>query len=53
MINDDLTSNPPGIYVKLGETYWGIGRVRGREKQREQIRGEREAAFVKMGNGAG
>jgi len=39
--------------IKTGKTYRGIEPVGVREKQREQIRGEREAAFVKMGNGAG
>ncbi len=31
--------------MKTGITYWGIGR----EKQREHIRGEREAALVERG----
>jgi hypothetical protein len=39
--------------MKTGKTYWGIGQGGGREKQREQIRGEREVAFVERGNGMG
>jgi hypothetical protein len=37
--------------MKTGTTYQGIRRVGGREKQREWIRGEREAALVEKENG--
>jgi hypothetical protein len=39
--------------MKIGKTYRGIGQGGGREKQREQIRGEREVAMVREGNGMG
>jgi hypothetical protein len=39
--------------MKTGKTYQGIGQVGGREKQRGQIRGEREVASVEGGNGMG
>jgi hypothetical protein len=39
--------------MKTGKTYWGIGQVREREKQREQIRREREVALVERRNGVG
>ncbi len=35
--------------MKTGKTYLGIGQVGGREKQRERIRGEREAVLVERG----
>jgi hypothetical protein len=37
--------------MKTGKTYRGIGQVGGREKEREQIRGEREVVLVERGNG--
>jgi len=43
-INDEHTSNLPSIYVK--SKCRGIGQERGRERQREWIRGEREVALV-------
>jgi hypothetical protein len=39
--------------MKRGKTYRGKGLRGGREKQREQIRGEREVALVREGNGMG
>ncbi len=41
--------------MKRGKTYWGIEPVREgeREREREQIRGEREVALVERGNGMG
>jgi hypothetical protein len=39
--------------MKTGKTYWGIGKVGGRERQRERIRGEREVALVERGNSVG
>jgi hypothetical protein len=36
-----------------GKKYRGIGQAGGREKPREQIRGEREVALVERGNGVG
>jgi hypothetical protein len=39
--------------MKKDTTYWGIGQVGEREKQREQIRKEREVALVERRNGVG
>jgi hypothetical protein len=39
--------------MKKGKTYHGIGLVGGREKLREQIRGEREVVLVRRRNGVG
>jgi hypothetical protein len=39
--------------MKTGKTYRGIEQVGGREKQREQIRGEREVDLVERGNSVG
>ncbi len=50
-INDNQTSKLPSIYVK--SRMWGIGQGGGRERQTEQIRGEREVALVERGNGMG
>ncbi len=39
--------------MKTGKTYWGIGQIREREKQREWIRREKEVALVERRNGMG
>jgi hypothetical protein len=39
--------------MKNSKMYQGIGQIGGREKQREQIRGEREVALVERVNGVG
>ena len=39
--------------MKTGKTYWGIEQVGGREKQREQVRGDRKVTLVERGNGGG
>jgi hypothetical protein len=39
--------------IKIGKTYRGIWPAGGREKQREQIKREREVALVERGNGIG
>jgi hypothetical protein len=54
-INDNQSSNLPDIYVRSRQVkHTGeIEQVGGREKQRERIRGERDVALVKWGNGLG
>jgi hypothetical protein len=37
--------------MKTGKTYWGIGQVG--ERQREQIREEKDLVLVESGNGVG
>jgi hypothetical protein len=39
--------------MNTGKTYQGIRHAGGREKQREQVRGEREVVLVERGNGVG
>jgi hypothetical protein len=41
--------------MKTGKMYWGIGQVRGRERERvrEQIRGEREVVLAERRNAVG
>ena len=41
--------------MKIGKTYWVMGQARGRDKQRERIKKEREreVVLVERGNGVG
>jgi hypothetical protein len=36
--------------METGKTYWRIGQVGGREKEKEQIRGKREVVMMERGN---
>jgi hypothetical protein len=53
VINDNQTSNLLSICMKSKQVKHTreIGQVGRREKQREQIRGDREVALIRRGNG--